>query len=302
VTTHYDLIVVGEGFAGLTCAQEAAKLGLAVATFEAEFFGGLVLNVNELQHFDEAAGLSGMDHAAILAKSNAKAGVKSTNAAVSALRRAGDAFEVETDAGTHTARAVVVASGARLKKLGVAGEDAFEGRGVSHCADCDAPMFTDAKVVVAGGNDWAIHEATVLAQDAAVVYLVHEGGELQAGADSLEHLQSQPKIERIANATIEEIVGNDSGVTGVRVRGAVGTREIECAGVFPFIGLTPNSEIVPAEVPRDDNRALRVDAQLETNVLNLFAIGAVRAGFGGWLDEAVADARRAAQTVKARLG
>jgi thioredoxin reductase (NADPH) len=302
VTTHYDLIVVGEGFAGLTCAQEAAKLGLSVATFEAEFFGGLVLNVNELQRFDEAAGLSGMDHAAILAKSNAKAGVKSTNAAVSAIRRAGDVFEVDTDAGTHTARAVVIASGARLAKLGVAGEDEFEGRGVSHCADCDAPMFTDAKVVVAGGNDWAIHEATVLAQDAAIVYFVHEGGELQAGAESIEHLQSQPKIERISNATIEEILGNDSGVTGVRVREAAGTREIECAGVFPFIGLTPNGEVAPADVPRDDNGALRVDARLETDVKNLFAIGAVRAGFGGWLTNAVADARLAAQAVKARLG
>jgi thioredoxin reductase (NADPH) len=142
----------------------------------------------------------------------------------------------------------------------------------------------------------------VLAQEAAVVYLVHEGAQPQASAESIGHLASQPKIERIANAAIEEILGNDSGVTAVRVRGAAGTREIECAGVFPFIGLEPNGEIAPAEVPRDDHGALQVGAELETNLANLFAIGSVRAGFGGWLHDAVSDARRAARAVKARLG
>lgn len=302
MTTHYDLIVIGEGIAGLTCAQEAAKLGLKVATFEAEFFGGLVVNVNELQRFDEAKGLSGMDHAAIMAKSNATAGVKSTNAAVTAIRRKGDAFEVETDGGAQAARAVVIASGARLKKLGVAGEDEFDGCGVSHCADCDAPLYTDAKVVVAGGNDWAIHEATVLAQEAAKVYLVHDGAALQASSASIEHLKSESKIEVVPDAAIDAILGDASGVTGVRLRGASGVREIECTGVFPFIGLIPDAGIAPAEVPRDDNGALQVNGECETAVPNLFAIGNVRSGFGGWLVDAAADARSVARTIKSRLG
>jgi thioredoxin reductase (NADPH) len=225
VTTQFDLIVVGEGFAGLTCAQQAAALGLKVATFEAELFGGLVLNVNELRRFGETDGLSGVDHAAIMAKSNAKAGVKSTNATVTAIRKTGETFEVDSDEGTRTARAVVIASGARLKKLGVAGEEGFDGRGVSRCADCDGPMFTGAKVVVAGGNDWAIHEAMVLAQDAAAVYLIHDGVRLQANAESIEHLKSERKIEVVPNAVIDEIFGNDGGVTGVRLRGRCDARD-----------------------------------------------------------------------------
>jgi thioredoxin reductase (NADPH) len=302
MTTQYDLIVVGEGFAGLTCAGEAAKLGLKVASFEAEFFGGLVLNVNTLQRFDEADGLSGMDRAAILAKENAKLGVKSNNARVSAVRRAGDIFEVVTDAGAHTARAVVLASGARLKKLGVRGEEDFDGRGVSHCADCDGPMFSGARVAVAGGNDWAIHEAAVLAQDAARVYLVHEGERPTASVTSIEHLRDEPKIECIPNATIEEIVGNDAGVTGVRVRGSGGAlQELECEGVFPFIGLEPNGEIAPEEVLRDDAGAVQVDERLQTALPGLFAIGTVRSGFGGWLADAVSDARQAARNAKAGL-
>jgi thioredoxin reductase (NADPH) len=297
----YDLIVVGEGVAGLTCAAEATRLGLKVASFEGEFFGGLVLNVNELQDFDEAGGLSGMDHAATLARFNVKAGVKSTQAAVNAIRAAREGFEVETHEGTKTARAVVIASGARLKKLGVPGEDDFDGRGVSHCADCDAPLFTGADVVVAGGNDWAIHEAAVLAADAAKVYLVHEGAELSGRPASIEHAKADPKIELVPHATITEIVGNDGGVTGVRVRMADGaTREIACAGVFPFIGLEPNSSVAPAAAERNAQGALRVSPDLETSVRGIWAIGNVRAGFGGWLSDAAADARRAAAAVKAR--
>lgn len=302
MSMDYDLIVVGEGIAGLTCAGEAARLGLKVASFEAGFFGGLVVNVNELQGFDEAGGLSGMDHAAILAKSNAKAGVKSTQAAVSAIRRTAEGFEVATDEGTKTARAVVIASGARLKPLGVPGEQDFDGRGVSHCADCDAPLFTDADVVVVGGNDWAIHEATVLAADAATVYLVHEGTELSAGPESIDHAKAHPNIELVSQATVTQIVGNDLGVTGVHLRLADGgARAIACAGVFPFIGLEPNSGIAPVEAERDADGSLRVGPDLETNVPGLWAIGNVRSGFGGWLRDAAADARRAAGAVKARV-
>ncbi len=302
MSADFDLIVVGEGFAGLTCAGEAARLDLKVATFEAAFFGGLVLNVNELRNFDEANGFSGMDHAALLAKSNAKAGVKSMQAAVYAIRRAGDVFEVDTDAGTRTARAAVIASGARLKKLGVPGEEDFDGRGLSHCADCDGPLFGDAEVVVAGSNDWAIHEATVLAAYASKVYLVLEGLQLAASAEAIGHVNTEPKIALVTRATITEILGNDRGVTGVRVRtGDGGTREIACAGVFPFIGLEPNSELAPRHVARDANGYLRVDESLQTSVPKLWAIGNVRAGFGGWLRDAVADARRAARAVKASI-
>ena len=301
MTTHYDLIVVGEGYAGLTCAREAVKLGLTVATFEAELFGGLALNINELHHFDEAAGASGMDHAAMLATANAEAGVESINVPVTAIRRAGDILEIDCDAGTRTARAVVIASGARLEKLGIPGEESFEGRGVSRCADCDAPIFVDAKVVVVGDTDWAIHEALVLTQYASTVYLVHEGNDLRACAEYIERLNSQPNIEKIANAAIEEILGNGNGVTGVRVRDSAGTRVLECAGVFPFVGLAPNSEIAPAEISRDRHNALQVDAECETGMPNVFAIGTVRAGASGWLSDAVEDARRAARMAKARL-
>ena len=302
MTAAHDLIVVGEGIAGLTCASEAARLGLKVATFEAAFLGGLVVNVNELQRFDEAGGLSGMDHASLLASRNKKAGVMSVSASVNSVRFANGAFQVETDKGTQTARFVVIASGARLKKLGVPGEAEFTGRGVSQCADCDGPMFEGADVVVAGGGNWALQGALLLARDCASVRIVHEGDEPTACSEYIERVRAEPKIRMQPGLTIQEILGNDTGVTSVRVRDTKGaTHDISTAGVFTLLGLEPNSALAPSEARRDDEGHLLVNDELETDVPGLWAIGQVRSGFGGWLADAVADARRAAQAVKARL-
>jgi thioredoxin reductase (NADPH) len=303
MSATYDLIVVGEGFAGLTCASEATRLGLKVATFEAEFFGGLVVNVNELEHFEEADGLSGMDYAGSLASRNKKAGVRSVSESVNAIRSVGEGFEVQTDSGAHTARFVVIASGARLKKLGVPGETEFEGRGVSHCADCDAPMFTDTEVIVAGGGDWALQDALLLACECSAVHLVHEGPVLSACPEYIERVKSEPKIRLHPAQSIEAVVGNDTGMTGVRTRDAQGrVSEIRAAGLFSLVGLEPNSGLAPAEAGRDQNGYLVVGQDLQTPVSGLWAIGQVRSGFSGWLKDAVAEGRRAAELVKAKAG
>ena len=274
-----------------------------MATFEAAFLGGLVVNVNELERFEEAGGLSGMDHATLLASRNKKAGVVSVSASVNAVRFVDGAFSVDTDKGTHTARFVVIASGARLKKLNVPGEAEFTGRGVSQCADCDEPMFEGADVVVAGGGNWALQDALLLARDCASVRVIHEGDEPTACSEYIERVRGEPKIRLHPRLTIQEILGNDTGVTSLRARNSQGaTHDIPTAGVFTLIGLEPNNALAPAEVRRDDEGYLVVNDGLETDVPGLWAIGQVRSGFGGWLADAVADARRVAQLVTARSG
>src|SRR5690606_18640941 len=242
------------------------------------------------------------EHAVFLTEALSEAGVERIGAAVTAIRRAGESFEVTSDMGTHTARAVALASGARVMKLGVPGEEAFEGRGVSYCADCDAPMFAQATVVVAGGTEWAAHEALVLAQEAAAVYLVHAAGAVHALPETLARLRAEAKITLVPATRVDEILGDDNGVTAARVTGPDGTRGLACTGVFPMIGLEPASELAPAGIARDARGALRVDDRLETTEPELFAIGEVRSGFGGWIADAVADGRSVAQTLAARLG
>ena len=289
----YDLIVVGEGIAGLSCASHAASLGLRTATTEGNLFGGLVINIAELEGYE--GGGSGVDLASSLMEANANAGIENLGATVNAIEPAGTLIKVRTDAGEHTARAVVIASGARLNKLNVPGEEAFDHRGVSQCADCDGPMFQGEHVVVVGGGDSAFQEAAALASYVDKVTILMRGAQPRARASLVEHVRELGKVSITPNTSVTAIHGGDT-VDGITVRSAGAEQRMDCAGVFVFVGLTPNSECAPAGVVRNAQGAIETDASYCTAVPNVFAVGAVRAGYSGRLDDAVKEARAAAET------
>jgi thioredoxin reductase (NADPH) len=295
--TTYDLIVIGEGVSGLACAGQARRAGLRVATFESTLFGGLVLNVNELDGYPGAE--SGTLLASELMQANSDAGVTSFQEEVTTIRSAGSAFEVAAG-GVYSARQVVIASGARLKKLGVPGEDEYEGRGVSRCADCDAPMFQNEDVVVVGGGDSALQEALVLAKFCRKVHIVHRGSRFRARPHFIEKIGSTPGISIIWNATVEAILGAKM-VEKVRLKRDGKTEEIASAGVFAYVGLEPNTVCAPSGVGRDGRGHLVTNETFETSMAGVWAIGAVRAGYSGLLRDAVVEARHVAEAVRDRL-
>jgi thioredoxin reductase (NADPH) len=293
----YDLIVIGEGVSGLVCAGHARRAGLSVATFESTLFGGLVLNVNELDGYPGAE--SGTNLASELMQANSDAGVASIQEEVTTIRPAGGAFEVAAG-GIYPARQIVIASGARLKKLGVPGEDEYEGRGVSRCADCDAPMFQNEDVVVVGGGDSAMQEALVLANFCRSVRIVHRGDRLRAQKHLADRAKSNRKISMMWKSTVEAILGGKM-VEKVRVRRDGKTEEIASAGVFAYVGLEPNAACAPSGVGRDGRGHLVTHDAFETSMAGIWAIGAVRAGYSGLLRDAVIEARRVADAVRDRL-
>ncbi|MDB5862907.1 MAG: hypothetical protein JWO70_713 [Betaproteobacteria bacterium] len=297
----YDVIVIGEGVSGLTAAGALAAAGLKVATIEGTLFGGLVLNVNELEPGPEGREVSGAELASEMMQANAEAGVTSIQEPVTAVRTADGVQEVTTDSGTHTARHVVVASGGRLRRLGVPGETEFEGRGVSQCADCDGPMYQDENVIVVGGGDSALQEALVLADYARKVHLVHRRDTFTGAAHFADQVKANAKIAVVWNATVEAISGSKM-VEKARIKHADGsTEELPCAGVFAYIGLEPNVEFLPPEVDRDAEGLVKTDPTLQTSVAGISAIGAVRSGYEGTLNHAIAEARLAAGTIAAKL-
>lgn len=293
-----DVVVIGSGITGLNAARELVRAGLRVSNLEASLFGGLVINVNELE--GEYSG-SGADLASTLMMEVAELGCATLSENATGVTREGGDLIVSTDAGRHRARAVVVASGATLRRLGVRGEQALEHKGVSQCADCDGPMYQGQDVVVVGGGDSALQEASVLARFCRTVHVVHRGETFSARAHWVEMLRSYSNVVVMPRAEVEAIEGV-AGVEAVQVREQSGERHrLPCTGVFAYVGLEPASGWLPPEVGRDYSGAVITDASLETGLRNVFAAGAVRAAFGGTLTHAVADARAAAVAVLRRV-
>jgi thioredoxin reductase (NADPH) len=298
VTASFDVIVVGEGLAGLTAANEAARCGARTASFEAVLFGGLVTNVTVLDPAPDAQAPSGADLAAGLVGENADLGVHSLPEQVGALARDGDGWRVVTDAGEYRARRVVVASGARLRVLGVPGEAELTGRGVSSCADCDGPLHRGRDVVVVGGGDSALQEALVLAEFCARVHVVNRGEAFTGRADLVERLAAHSNVTVLHGTTVARIEGGD-GVERVVLAGAGAERIVPCAGVFAYVGLEPNAGWLPEEVRRDADGRVVADAALLTSAPGVYAAGAVRAGCGGTLADAIRDGRTAGRNAAA---
>ncbi|MCG8543494.1 MAG: NAD(P)/FAD-dependent oxidoreductase [Alphaproteobacteria bacterium] len=297
----YDVLVIGGGLAGLTAARRAAERGLSVASLdEGGHMGGLVMNVGRIDGYPAPEPVSGIDLAAAQLEALVEHGVEIVPEAASSLAVEGDIKTVTTDGGIHAAKSVVLASGARLKSLGVPGEEALFGRGVSQCADCDAGFFVDQHVVVVGGGDSALQEALHLTEYVRAVTLVTRSDALRAKPDYVARATDNPKFSFRYASEVTEIMGSD-GVEGVRVApvGGGDAEDIACSGVFVFVGLEPNIGYLPPEIERDADGYVVTNADYQTSVPGIYAVGAVRAGYTGQLADAVAEAAAAVDTIKA---
>ena len=264
-------------------------------------FGGLALNVNHLQPGVQGLPGSGSDLAAELMTRVTDLGVEMLFEPVTSVQPASDgSLHVATAVSSHSAHCVVVASGARMRKLGVPGEDAFEKRGVSQCADCDAPLHKGQTVVVVGGGDSALQETLVLAEFCSDVHLVHRRSAFGGRSEFAEAVRSSPRVHVHLGTVVDAIVG-DQYVTGVRLRRPASgeTSELPCNGIFPYVGLEPNTDFLAASL-KIEGGSVRVDGKLETSWPNVFAVGAVRAGYAGQLTDAVRDAMGVVETISSR--
>ncbi len=292
-----DLVVIGGGLAGLAAADHARALGLSVTLCEGEMPGGLIANVGAVEGVPSNEAVGGAEYAYRLLDRAMNAGAAYHPGVIERLDFADGRAVVEAEGKRLVSDHIVLATGARLRKLGVPGEDRLTGRGVSQCAFCDAGFFRDEDVVVVGGGDAALQEALHLAEGCRSVTLVHRANRLRAKPAAVARAADDSKFRFRWEAQVAEIVGTET-VEGVRL---VGGEEIACTGAFVFIGSAPNTELASAEVARDGEGALVVDGDLRTSQPGLYAAGAVRAGSGGQLLQVMADGVTAARTVARAL-
>jgi thioredoxin reductase (NADPH) len=295
-----EIAVIGGGLAGLSAARHVALLGRYVTLFEGSgIYGGQVATVDEVDGVPAPGKFSGQDLAMHLLEEARKLGVQVVEAGITAMGSGEGLTLTDALGGTHHPEAVIVASGAALRKLAVPGEEQFAGRGVSRCATCDGGFFRGQDVVVVGGGDSAVQEALVLTKTSGHVIMVCRGP-LKARRAYIERLDARENVRFYWDSEVEAILGNEH-VTGVRLRhlGDGSHSEVECAGVFPFIGVVPNSGFLPKELLTPSGH-VATGPGFATSDRRVFAVGAVRADYGGQVIEAMAEGVSAADAA-ARL-
>jgi thioredoxin reductase (NADPH) len=296
----HEIAVIGGGLAGLSAACHAARLGHSVTLFEGSgLYGGLVATTNEVDGLPMPGIFSGMDLAMHLLEAARKAAVQVVESHVSKIDPDQRLTLTDGENRAYRPEAIIVASGASLRKLGIPGEAEFEGRGLSRCATCDGGFYRGKDVVVVGGGDGAIHEALVLAKTSRQVTMVCRSP-AKAKRIYLDKLAARENVEFIWDHEVGELLGT-AELSGVRLRnvrnGTVSERE--CAGVFPFIGVSPNAAFVPAGW-RTASGHIATGEEFATADPRVFAVGAVRANAGGNAVQAMAEGVGAAESA-ARL-
>ncbi len=280
-----DCAIIGGGPAGLTAGLYTTRGGLEnVTMFEKGMPGGQIINSSEIENYPGVTGeITGMDLMMPWPAQCQKFGLKHEMVNVLRVSKKGNLFTIHSEDGsTREAHSVILGTGSSPRKAGFTGEDKFFGKGVSTCATCDGFFYKGKEVAVIGGGDTALEEALYLAKICSKVYLVHRRESFRSAPNTIKRVKNTRNIELVLNSLLEEVYGDEAGVTGVRVKNKSGVVcNIEVSGVFTFVGNDINNQTLIQEDGSflcDINKQgqVIVDISMRTSVPGLFATGDMR--------------------------
>lgn len=275
------LVIIGSGPAGYTAAIYAARARLEPVLISGPQPGGQLTITTEVENFPGfPTGIMGPELMNLFREQAERFGTRFVEGMVTSLDLSRRPFLVDVDEGRESwqADAVILSTGASARWLGIPGEKEFRGRGVSACATCDGFFFKDQEVVVVGGGDSAMEEAIFLTRFASRVTIVHRREELRASKIMQDKAKNNPKISFILNSVVTEVLGNEQGVTGVRVKNLHTGDEavLPTNGLFVAIGHDPNTAIVKGQLALDEAGYIKVHpGTTKTDVAGVFACGDV---------------------------
>lgn len=280
-----NLAIIGGGPAGLAAGLYATRGGLKdVVLFELGMPGGQITGSSEIENYPGVATImDGLSFMQPWLEQCFRFGLKQeSKKVVKVVKNKDQSFSIFTDSGDEfKAKAAILATGSEPRKAGFKGENEFFGKGVSTCATCDGFFYKNKEVAVLGGGDTALEEAIYLTNIVSKVYLIHRREGFRAAPITVEKAKKNPKIEFVLNAVVDEVYGDNSGVTGVRVKFNDGeTKELKVPGIFTFVGLNVRNSIIKNDdkfiCNTNEVGQVKVDLKMQTSIKGLFAAGDIR--------------------------
>lgn len=264
-----DIVVIGAGIAGLTAAIYLKRANADFVILENSLPGGLLNKLHKIENYPGVPNTTGSDILISLMDQIRHLGIEIKYGSVQTILKEEDGFEVVTDQDSYDTQAVIVATGRKIEGVTIKGEKEFVGRGVSYCATCDGNFFKGADVAVVGNNDIVLEESLYLANLVKDLYLCVPNEELEGSQSLLLKVKEKKNIHVLLNSPVDEIVGDEVGVTAIKVNG----KEIPVWGVFPFIGTKSSDEFLANLKPEQDQFGIKVNEEMMSNIPGLFFVG-----------------------------
>ncbi|MBM2818738.1 MAG: thioredoxin reductase [Nitrosarchaeum sp.] len=275
--TKFDIIIIGAGPSGYTAGIYCSRAGYDTLILSGILPGGQLVNTTEVENYPGfEKGIMGPDLMIEMRKQTQRMGTTIIDDEVVDVDFRHPPFKVLTGSEEYEGRAVIIATGANPRKLGLEGEKTFAGKGVSYCATCDGPFFRNQELVVVGGGDSAVEEATFLTKFATMIHLVHRRGELRASKIMQERAIHNKKIKFHWDSAVIDIKGDQKMRQAVLKNIKTGEEKtLDVAGLFVAIGHEPNTKLFKKQIELDDEGYIILKNKTHTNIEGVFAAGDV---------------------------
>ena len=275
----YDLVIIGNGPAGISAGIYAVRYGLDTLVLEKDVISGQIASTEIVENYPGFSSIGGMELMDKFKEHAEEAGVVTEDGEVIGIKSDGDKKIISTDEGEFETKTIIIATGANPRHLGVPGEEELAGRGVSYCATCDGPFFRGKNIAVIGGGDTAITDALILSNLASKVYVVHRRDELRASQVLKDRAFSKNNIEFVCDTVLEEIVGSDDvngSVEKVILKNVNSgdIKEMAMDGVFIYVGIVPNTDFV--DVDKTSEGFIFTNEKMESSIEGIYAAGDCR--------------------------